>query len=516
MIVTIDNLGAIGVVRDAYAHEIAPNAWSGAANVRFREGFVEKMRGHTDPFGAPSVIPYHLQPLTVGANRYWIYGGLAKLYYVDNAGTHTNITRQTASVDVDYSATADKRWNGGVLAGVAILNNAVDAPQQWAGTGKATALSNWPASTTCRVIRPHLNHLIALNVTESGTNYPHMVRTSQPADPGAVPSSWDYTDATLDCKRFDISDDAGHILDGLSLGDQFIVYTENAYHRMNYVGVPDVWSRQKVAGSQGIAVTNGVCEFPGGHFVLGHGDIFWHAGGAPQSVFNGRLRKWIFNQLDESNYVRSFVCANPLQNECWVCFVPSGASGATYAAVWNYRDDTTAIRELPTLTHAAPGVVDSTAANNWDSDSETWDSDDTAWDQADITKSAPRLMMAGAGTKLYLADQSKLFDDSAITAYVQREGLTFGDPKRVKLLKRIVPQFEANAGTAIRVRVGSTMDPATGYAWDDYRTFTAGTDIEIHCEKVGRYLAVEFNSNSATAAWRLKQYAVELNPLGRY
>jgi hypothetical protein len=513
MIVTVDDAGATGVVRDAYAPELPPNAWSDARNVRFREGYAEKMRGHTSPFGTPSVGPYHVFPFSTSTARYFVYAGLQKLYYVDTTATHTEITRASGN----YNATADGRWNGGVFSGIAVLNNGVDVPQYWAGTGVAAPIPAWPAGYTARVVRPWRSFLIALNITKSGTNYPHMVKLSHSADPGALPDSWDHTDPTKDAVERDLTEDSSPIVDGRPLGDTFVVYKENAYYAISEGG-PRIITSQKISGAAGALTTNCVAEFPGGHFVMGQGDIFVHALGAPQSILTQRMRRWLYGQLDDATFGRCFVSANPLQNEIWACIVPYGQAFATLALVWNWRDNTFTVRELPGVAHADFGVVDSIFSQSWDADNESWDSDTTAWDQLpDITKSSPRLMMASpSASRLYLADQSRLFDSSAITAYAQREGVSFGDPRRVKMLKRIVPVFEAPAGTQIRIRTGAAMDQASGTTWTDYSTFTVGTDFEHHCFSQGRYLAWEFSSNTTTAEWRLKRFDLHVDQRGAY
>ena len=48
-----------------------------------------------------------------------------------------------------------------------------------------------------RYCSPVQNYLIALDLTKSGTRYPHMVKWSAAADPGTVPASWDETDRRL-------------------------------------------------------------------------------------------------------------------------------------------------------------------------------------------------------------------------------------------------------------------------------------------------------------------------------
>lgn len=521
MIVTVDNVGALGISQDAYSPELPVNAWTDAQNVKFREGYAEKMRGHVTPFGTPTVAPYHVQPYTTGAGaRYWIYAGLNKVYYVDNTGTHTNITRQTTGVDVDYAATADQRWNGGTLAGYAILNNGVDVPQTWAGTGKCanlSAITGWASNTTCKVARTFREYILALNVTKGSTNYPHMVKWSSAAEPGTLPSTFDHTDVTQDAGEQDLYADPSPIVDGLALSDQFYIYKEQSYWRVAFVGVPQVFSFDRV-GTVGALGPNCVAEYPGGHIVLGQGDVFVHAGGAPTSIIDKVARRWLFADLDDSTYVRSFVAANPLQNEAWICVVPYGETAPIRALIWNWSTNTFTKRELPSVAHAASGTIDSATADTWDSDPEPWDSDTTYWNQApDITKSAPRFLMASpANTALYLADQSRTFNGDAITAYVQREGVSFGNPKSVKLLKRIIPVFDAPDGTEIQIRTGATMSQASGTAWGDYQTFTVGTDVELYSYSLGRYLAWEFKTASLTSSWRIKRYDIEYDERGYY
>ncbi len=515
MLVQIDGCGDLGVSRDAFAPELPNNAWSDARNVRFREGYAEKMRGHSAPFGTPSVKPFHVQPLTTGAGRYWLYAGLHELYYVDTFNQHNKITRAAGT----YSATEDMRWNGGTFAGIAILNNGVDVPQYWAGSGLAQNLTAWPATYRAKVIRPFRQFLLALNVTKGSTNYPHLVAWSHSAsDPGSLPTSWDITDPTLDAGEYDLADDQTVIVDGLALGDSFIVYKESAYYLVRPVGPPRIFEFYKLADNAGALGPNCVATFPGGHVVLGQGDIWVHSGGPPRSILDRVMRRWLFGQLDADTFVRSFIASNPLQNEVWCCFPVVGGTAATLALIWNWKDNTFTVRELPGVAHADFGVVDSIAADAIDSQTAFIDDETRIFDAApDVTKSAVRLMMASpTDTQFYLADQSKTFNGTAMTAYVRREGLGFGAPKRTKMLKSVVPVIEAPVGTQVEIRTGATMDPTVPTTWNAYQTFTVGTDIELHQFAHGRYLAVEFRSTSVTAEWRLKRYGLDVDVRGSY
>src|SRR5690349_23740943 len=107
-IIRVPSCGSVGVNQDLSQHELPINAWTDASNIRFLDGYVNQFLGHSQAYGTPSVIPYHILPVIVGTTRYWLYASLAKIYAVTitaGAAVHTNLTRQTAGVDVDYAAT---------------------------------------------------------------------------------------------------------------------------------------------------------------------------------------------------------------------------------------------------------------------------------------------------------------------------------------------------------------------------------------------------------------------------
>jgi hypothetical protein len=83
--------------------------------------------------------------------------------------------------------------------------------------------------------------------------------------------------------------------------------------------------------------------------------LILHNGQGPQSIVQGRMRKWLFNNLDTTNYARAFVVANYQTNEVWVCFPESGMAACTLALVWNWQDDTFSTRQLSNVTYGGSG-----------------------------------------------------------------------------------------------------------------------------------------------------------------
>jgi len=188
----IINLSQYGIIDDLPAYELPDNAFSSGQNVSFEDGRVKKTKGWAQVFGTNPVTPYWAMTFNNQTTLLWLLGGAAKIYSTDMSGSFTNITRQTAAVDVDYSATLDNSWNGGILGGeVAIMNNGVDAPQSWGGSGKCVDLkydasNTWDdVSYTCLSMRPFKSYLFGLDVTKAGTRYPNLVKWSSSASAAA-------------------------------------------------------------------------------------------------------------------------------------------------------------------------------------------------------------------------------------------------------------------------------------------------------------------------------------------
>jgi hypothetical protein len=511
MLVTIPNAGQFGVIRDALPHELPVGAWSEGRNVRFGDGYVERMKGHQALYGTPSVTPYVVQPYYSGSTRFWLYGGASKLYSVTGS-THTDITR---AVGGDYTATPNV-WTANVMGGIAYLNNPTDKPQFWAGSGSAADLTNWDANLRCKSLRNFKYTLIAMNCTESGTNYPHMIRTSHPAEPGSVPSSWDYTDAAKDCYRNNLSATPDHLIDGMAMGNDFYLYKESSVYRLSYIGAPDIFRLSDPISTQaGALAVNCIAEFPGGHMVLGQSDIFINNGAQVQSAITGRMRRWLQANLDSQWYQRSFLTSLPTRSEIWVCIPMTGSEVPNMALVWNWETNTWTFRELPDVYHATSGVIDAVAASSIDAMTEAIDTYTDPINYTDYTQAAQRMVMASS--ELYLADSTRLFDGSNFSAYVVREGLSFPEvglgPDRMKLIKEIRPRIDGS-GTVF-ISVGGKNDVNTATTWGTAQPFTIGSSLKVDVLQSWRYPAIKFESNTQ-GAWRLRSLDLEVVDAGAY
>ena len=515
-LVPIKGVGSIGVNRDLSSAELPPHAWTDAQNIRFLDGYANQFYGHGPVYGTPSAAPQHIVPVNIGTARYWIYATAAKTYCVTitaGSAVETDLTHATPRTGVV------NQWTSTVLSGIPILNvgDTSKVPMSWDlnTANNFVDLANWPAGYYCKSLRAYKNSLVALTLTQAGTNYPYMILWSHPADPGSVPGSWDVTDATKDAGQIDLAEGGDPIMDGLQLRDSLIVYKEASVWRMDYTGGPFVYRFSKVLGISGALNRNCIVEIDGQHLVLTGSDVMVHDGQQASSVLDKMTRRWLFQNIDTTNSGLAFVARNPFFNECWVCFPSIGASSCDRAMIWNYKDNTVSFRSLPNVNHLAFGPVDNGLTGPWASDSAPWDSDLSTWGGPDYVPSTARLMAASADTKLFLMDASAAFDGVIPDAYLERRGLSFDAPESMKLVKGIRPQITGNVGDTVLVYVGSADDPYDDPTYGTAMTYTIGTTVQCDCFVTGRFIAIKFATGTAYT-WRLDSYQINVEVAGKY
>ena len=508
--VTVPTLGQYGVIVDQQAQELPINAWSAAENVRFRGGTVERFGGHVSVFDAPSITPQFVVPYQTQSKRFWVHCGTASVF-ADDGTTRSNITGTAPT------GTASDRWNAAVLGGVLLLNNGVDSPSYWGGTGTLAALPGWSSSWKCKSIGAFKAFAVAVGITKGGTFLPHMVKWSHTADPGSVPSSWDEASATLQAGEVDLAETTDLIVDQLVLGDANLIYKERSIYAMRFIGGTQIFEFRRVPGNYGMLTKGCAAVTPKGHIVLANGDLVLVDGiNEPQSLLTDRLKTYLFSaQIDSTSYQKCFVVANPSRSEAWVCYPEVGETTCTRALVWNWDANTFGFRDLPNANHAASGLLEYASGNSWASDVDTWQNDSSLWNQDEFGPTESRLIIASNAPGLYLADTGNSFAGTSVTAYVERTGLAFDAPEQVKLLKSISPRFDAPAGTQLLISAGGSMDAEQGATFGAPFAYTVGSSYKADVFATGRFLAIRIESNGGPR-WRLKSMTLDIQPMGLF
>jgi len=419
-----------------------------------------------------------------------------------------------------YSAAAATSWNGGVIEGIPIINNGVNDPQMWSPIGTSQRLTSltWDSGNTwlakghtCAVIRTYKDFLVALDVTKSGNQNSRLVKWSTSGLPGAVPSTWDETDATEDAGEVELAQTIGACIDGETLGDLFVIYKEDSTWGMQYIGGDAIFRFYLLYGTLSILTRRCVKQFEGKHFVLSQGDVMVHDGvSKPISIIDQRRRDELFNNIDSDNYTLCFVTPNYSNQEMWISYPESGKTACTKMMVWNWRENSWGSRDLPDAYDIAYGVLDdSNAITVWNDDTGFWNDDTEVWNQRTFNPSDKKMLMAA--TNLYLLNDTNQFDGTSFNSNIERTGLFFEDAETIKHVTAI---WVRSVGTGIlTITVGSQMNPGEAVTWKPGVTMSVGTERKINLRVTGRYIAYKIES-SGNDNWKILGVAFDINSAG--
>lgn len=497
--------------RDLSPYDMPPNMFTDVQNVRFLDRKAGSIKGHAQVLGTPSATPYWAISWTQGSDDLWIYGTLTNLYKIDGV-THSSVTRSSGAYTT-LSGT-ENNWQGGVLGGVLVCNNGLDVPQSFTqGGSQFTDLPDWPATLLCKTIVPFKNHLVALNLTDSGTALPFSLRWSDAIPEGAATNgadTWNTASTASESGQASIGGTKGHLLNAVQLGNELIIYKEDSIYSLNYVGGNFTFEIREKFKDTGLFARDAVIDLGDGrHVLMATNDVMMHNGNELRSIIDDKVKTFLFSEIDTTYYYKTFLAHNKNKNEVWICYPATNAPSGfpNRALIWNYRDDTWTVRELPGTNFIAKGIVNPELTNTWTASTNTWANSTLAWGATEYNPTIDSMLMCGTvDTKFYLIDYGTTFDGTSFTTIMERVGLHAGRTDAIKSVTRLYPRIEGT-GT-VTISVGGEIDPYAGVVYADPVVFTIGQDNKVDCRVRGRYIAVKFES-SADTTFRLSGYSLE-------
>lgn len=528
-LISINEVGQFGLLPDLPAHELPFNAWESGENVRFLNGFAQKINGYKEMFDVPAIVPYFTTFVRNAAGeQYWIYAGSVAVWVWEATGgaasTHNNITRSTGA----YTSAGALNWHGGILNGVVVLNNGIDPPQMWnpvQANTLLTTLANWPANTTAAIMRSYKNFLIALDVTKAGVRDPRLVKWSHAASAGAVPTSWNEADATKDAGEYSLADTEGALIDCLPLRDSNILYKDDSIWLMEHVSGQSIFRFAPLFRNAGIFAKNCVVEYQiGKHLVFGRDMVFVHDGQTIVPITLGKVQDWLYSNIDAEHANTCFVTLNSANNEVWICFPEISQSLPTKALIWNWDTGAFGAMELPRVSSIGRGMLleQPSAGDAWNSDATTWEIVGNWGAPSSTTAPLNRLLMAVPGSvKLYGVFEDLLdFNGVDFVCSLERRGLGIPfkvgkapDIASIKLCTNIWPRITGTLGDVVQIRFGVQQHIGDTVIWGAWKDFKIGTTKKIDVLASGRLFALGFRSTNK-AKWKLQGYDLDVQFLG--
>lgn len=510
-IIPVRELGSEGVVSDKSPYNIPLNAFSHAMNVRFDEGKVTRAPIFRTVKASLGFTPRHVYGITP-ANGYDTVIMVSDTFSIHeySAGTVNN---RSGSI----SASSDPRpFTGTSLADVTYINREDRVPVYRLPSGtNFVDLGNWPSNFRAGALRSYGDFLIALNITEGTTAFPNRVRFSNLVTANSIPDSWDETDTTRSAGFNDLVQMQTEIIDGGTLGSNFIIYSSDQVWQMEFVGGTFIFNFRKLFTDSGIINQNCSVEIEGKHFVFGPQDIYAHDGTTKQSICDERVKNFIFKGLNVQNSDRCFVQHNEALNEIYFCYQSgdehvsfTNATRCNRAAVYNYRNNTWSFMDLPNVSSGTSANVNSvnTYANATSLTyalvgGSYYDQEDN-FDVHAIMVGEDNSADGLTSDKLYgvdLADEGKLtfqLDTEATKPPVlERIGLDLDEAgtavSSYMVVTRIYPQADTvnTADTTLTFQFGASDIPRATPTYASAVTFDMASQHKIDSRAAGRYLS---------------------------
>lgn len=520
-IINIDDVGKWGIISasDMSPRHLPLGAWTYAKNVRFAGDHIEAASVLMQVWNvdggifAPGFAVKHLFSVRRPEGfQHLVMCGEDDVYAsYGAAATDDLITGASAP----YNA---NEWNGGVFNDILVINPLGDVtnniygttnPQFWATTDPSVDLAdltNWPANTKCRVIRPFKTFLVALGVKKVSTTHPRMVKWSHSADVG-IPSSWDHTNPALDAGENNLPYGATPIVDGLDLGEVFVIYTEDETWMMYLSNEGDIFKFRRMFPESGLLGQDcavNIKDFPGKHFAVTQNDIILHDLYNQQSVIDKRLRKWFFSTA--LNYTKAYlvrVAVDHTNKEVWVGYVTGADTTIKHALVWNYLKDTWSDRALPSCRAVLSSPVEPYLF------------------ERGLRKNS--IILGTETTPYSYHTNAPIFTAHSVDAEFHREDLCVVagpngqpviDPYGKKLVRAIWPKFKSAGSSALAIYLDARDHESATWVNTGTGVYDPSTSEKVDLYAQGRFFRIRMVVTNNTSPWELQGYGLDVEPLG--
>lgn len=463
------------------------------------------------------------------STKFWLIAGADAVYAFDGS-TFFDISSAVGYAGINN----EDLWQGCLLANIPIINNEGIHPEYWPQQSGGIPLEPlpWDATNTwddvnesAKIIRSHRQFLFALDLQSGGEEIGDGVRWSAPADIGGLPPTWDPFDTTNVAGITNLGGAGGRIIDGRSMRDAFVVYRENGVSVFDFAGGQFVWKVRHLTDTGGLISPDSLVEVKGRHYYMGDGDVIVNDGNTVKSILHSRIRKRFLASFSAETYLNSYAVKSNVNSEVWFCVPEAGEDYPSIAYIYNWRDDSWSIRDLPQAPFANYGPH-TVAPRTWDTVEGDWESIGGYWSQTSISPLDDTIISAtkpeGIGQSGSLLRLDKTLDalDSPFSSTIERVSISFDDlleteghTDNVTTITRVYPHIKGPG--SVQIKFGTQMHSGDAIKWGPEVTFDPNKDRKLDLRSTGELHSYRISTTDTTAAWELSGMEFEIAPVGK-
>ena len=285
---------------------------------------------------------------------------------------------------------------------------------------------------------------------------------------------------------------------------EVLVWTDSSVYSLQYVGAGSgVWSATLVGEQTSIASQNSVAYANGVSYWMGK-DKFYKYDGRVQTL-RCDLRKYIFTDFNDLQYVQVFGGSNEAFHEVWWFYCSGSSSSIDRYVIYNYREDIWYYGNMAR----------------------------TAW-----LDSGLRSFPLAATYNSVLVDHENGIDDNetgtpaAISAFITSAQFDLEDGHQFALVSRMIPDVSFEGSTGDSPTINMTLFPLNSSgsgrntpasesgvnAGTVVRTASSPVDVyteQIHTRVRGRQMSLKVDSGTTGVQWQLGSPRLDMRADGR-
>jgi hypothetical protein len=512
-ILRINDFGSNGLNTDLPAAELPPGFVTDGRNFCVINGNIRTRGGFS--FGSDTPADFKFMYPMDADRDVWILFSDTECYLFDG----NSFTDITGAIPLDPDAYS---WVGTSIGRISVFSSESNYPMYLSDTSGNSTLSDLPydveGSSTwrsvglvARSIRSVGQFLVAMNITDGGTHYPDLIHWSHPADVGGLPNSWDYFRDDRLANRVALGGNGGDIIDGFALRDGMQIYRHNGISTLNLTRDEYVFSIRHLTEIASAANVRSIVEIKGAHFVMTNDDIVVNDGNSVQSIVHHKIRRAFIERLNGENIHTAYAMKNPLAKEIWFC-IPETSELCTTAFIYNWRDDSWAVRDLPSVRHSDFGVVKS-ESKTWDAWLELWNASTGIWNQGRTSVNDKSVVACSPVSTINLdIEFSNSEGGTEFNTYIYRDNLAIAGHDNVTAIQRIYPHI---SGTQeVLIEVGSHDHAYGPIRWKPGVKFRPGIDRKVDIRTTGELHAFRISS-TGTEHWKCSGMDIEYALAGK-
>lgn len=149
-----------------------------------------------------------------------------------------------------------------------------------------------------------------------------------------------WTPAPGSYAYFAVIDQANAFISQATARGRNMLFTEDEVYLLDFVDKPNIWAISKLMNTDGIMASKARVEIEDAVLWMGKSDFFVFDGTSVDILPNNTLKRSVFDNINNSNYLKCFAHSSSNYNEIWFFWVKGNDNEPNNYVMYNYQDKT--------------------------------------------------------------------------------------------------------------------------------------------------------------------------------